>query len=381
MAKTNIQIFYDSSTNVYANGQLVRGYVILELEKEMKARAVVLYMIGKADTHWTRKRGNSTDTIKDTEACMNNKTILWNDSTNEILLKGTHRYDFSFNLPLNCPPSFEGTFGHIRYYVKVNIDIPWKFDKKEISAFSVIPCFDLNTIPSSINSAMMESMKNIGFICKNGSICARVAIPKMGYVPGETIWAQIEVNNTSSCDIEGIEASLMELSRFHGRHSGYSVSKTHSRLVAKSRKEVNIQEKQTLTERISLQIPLIAPSFNNCRIIQVDYQLEVEIDAHGFFNDNKIEIPILIGTYPLKNIPIDTPANPTIVPDHDPPPTYGESIFGAKKMVHEDEDAKHFINFKPKYRSFPLASSTMRPIIFPQGSMIENSKSDGCVIS
>uniref|UniRef100_A0A914CBH3 Arrestin C-terminal-like domain-containing protein n=1 Tax=Acrobeloides nanus TaxID=290746 RepID=A0A914CBH3_9BILA len=411
MVKTNIQIFYDSSTNVYAPGQLVHGNVIIELEEEMKARAVVLHMVGKAVTNWSchehreiytdssgnRQTRSRTEAIKDNEVYMENKTILWDGGADEILPEGSHRYDFSFNLPLICPPSFEGNFGYIRYYCSVKIDRPWRFDEKEISAFSVLPFFDLNTIPYSISPVMKESTKNLGFICKHGRIYARIIIPKTGYVPGETIWAQIEMKNMSSRDIEGIEVSLMELSRFHGHcsYSGHGASKTHSRLVAKSRKEVVIQGKQTLTEQISLQVPPVVPSFNNCRIIQVDYQFKVEIEAHGFLNNSlKIEIPILIGTYPLNNIPIDTLTDPSRAPDHltppqptappmemdNPPPTYGESIFGPEKMENEDEDATNFIGFKPKYRYFPLAGPTMDPISFPQGSIIEDSKSDDCCV-
>uniref|UniRef100_A0A914CLN3 Arrestin-like N-terminal domain-containing protein n=1 Tax=Acrobeloides nanus TaxID=290746 RepID=A0A914CLN3_9BILA len=122
MVKTNIQIFYDSSTNVYAPGQLVRGNVIIELEKEMKARAVVLHMVGKAVTNWSchehretytdssgnRQTRSRTEAIKDNEEYMENKTILWDGGADEILPEGSHRYDFSFNLPLICPPSFEG---------------------------------------------------------------------------------------------------------------------------------------------------------------------------------------------------------------------------------------------------------------------------------
>uniref|UniRef100_A0A914CUN0 Arrestin C-terminal-like domain-containing protein n=1 Tax=Acrobeloides nanus TaxID=290746 RepID=A0A914CUN0_9BILA len=201
----------------------------------------------------------------------------------------------------------------------------------------------------------------------------------------------------SSRDIKGIEISLMELSRFYGHcsYSGHkSPSKTHSRLVAKSRKEVVIRGEQTLTEQISLQVPPVVPSFNNCRIIQVDYQFKVEIEAQGSINNSlKIEIPILIGTYPLNNIPIDTLTNPTRAPNRltpaqptappmeidNPPPTYGNSIFGPEKVENEDEDAANFIGFRPKYRYFPLA--TMDPISFPQCSNIEDSKHGCCVIS
>jgi hypothetical protein len=36
-----------------------------------------------------------------------------------LLQAGQHTFPFSFILPHNLPSSFEGQFGHVRYYVKV----------------------------------------------------------------------------------------------------------------------------------------------------------------------------------------------------------------------------------------------------------------------
>ena len=53
MVKTDIRIVYDSPTNVYATGQMVQGSVYIEVEEEMKARAIVLRMVGQAKTNWS----------------------------------------------------------------------------------------------------------------------------------------------------------------------------------------------------------------------------------------------------------------------------------------------------------------------------------------
>lgn len=51
---------------------------------------------------------------------------------------GTNVFPFAFNLPINCAPSFEGCHGHIRYDVHVELDRPWKFNKKSRKCFSGI---------------------------------------------------------------------------------------------------------------------------------------------------------------------------------------------------------------------------------------------------
>ena len=46
-------IEYESPSGVYAPGQLVRGFVHIQLKEAMKARAVTLHTMGVAHTSWT----------------------------------------------------------------------------------------------------------------------------------------------------------------------------------------------------------------------------------------------------------------------------------------------------------------------------------------
>lgn len=62
---------------------------------------------------------------------------------------GEHYLPFSFSLPPDLPPSFEGDYGYIRYWAKATIDRPWKFDHHTKRAFSVISCLDLNQEPTA----------------------------------------------------------------------------------------------------------------------------------------------------------------------------------------------------------------------------------------
>lgn len=60
----------------------------------------------------------------------------------------TYKYPFEFMLPSNIPSSFEGTFGHIRYNVKVVFDVPVWLNKKFKEQFTLINAIDLNDDPS-----------------------------------------------------------------------------------------------------------------------------------------------------------------------------------------------------------------------------------------
>ena len=51
---------------------------------------------------------------------------------------GAHKHQFSFQLPLSLPSSFEGAHGYVRYWAKACMDRPWKFNHDTKSAFTVI---------------------------------------------------------------------------------------------------------------------------------------------------------------------------------------------------------------------------------------------------
>ena len=70
---------------------------------------------------------------------------------------GEHYLPFSFSLPPNLPPSFEGDYGYIRYWAKATIDRPWKFDHHTKRAFSVISCLDLNQEPTAPVSLFLQN--------------------------------------------------------------------------------------------------------------------------------------------------------------------------------------------------------------------------------
>uniref|UniRef100_A0A914C3F0 Arrestin C-terminal-like domain-containing protein n=1 Tax=Acrobeloides nanus TaxID=290746 RepID=A0A914C3F0_9BILA len=139
--------------------------------------------------------------------------------------------------------------------------------------------------------------------------------------------------------------------------------------------EPKIPAKTTGSEIVSVQVPSIVPSFNNCSIIQVNYILKIKVDAHGFVNNSiTFDFPILIGTYPIVKQHINPPAYPMPPSDYiappqptappaeifSPLPSYAECMFGQGTMALEDEDTKYAgnIGFAPRYllyNNFPTS--------------------------
>jgi hypothetical protein len=103
-------------------------------------------------------------------------------------------------LPINLPPTFEGSIGFIRYYIKAKIDRPWRIDNVVQRAFTVTPHFDLNSINyaglvsfeiSSTNSfyfqpTVKQMSKDLGFLLfKHGHVNVKIMLAKTGYVSGK----------------------------------------------------------------------------------------------------------------------------------------------------------------------------------------------------
>lgn len=63
---------------------------------------------------------------------------------NFVMDEGTYTYTFSCPIPSNCPSSFEGTYGHIRYLIKVTFIRTGAADRIHNVGFTVLKLLDLN---------------------------------------------------------------------------------------------------------------------------------------------------------------------------------------------------------------------------------------------
>ena len=80
---------------------------------------------------------------------MIDKFVLSGANTAEThsLAQGTHRYPFEFFVPVGCPTTYEGSIGHVRYYVSASLEKLWVADISTLKPFTVINPLDLNLDP------------------------------------------------------------------------------------------------------------------------------------------------------------------------------------------------------------------------------------------
>lgn len=78
------------------------------------------------------------------ETYVNNFTLVYGDG---ILPIGRHIFTFNIPLPLECPSSLEGEYGHIRYEIILKINRYYTFDNVFKKSVNIIKRVDLNFNP------------------------------------------------------------------------------------------------------------------------------------------------------------------------------------------------------------------------------------------
>uniref|UniRef100_A0A1I7T7V3 Arrestin_C domain-containing protein n=1 Tax=Caenorhabditis tropicalis TaxID=1561998 RepID=A0A1I7T7V3_9PELO len=332
----DLRIEYDAPNSVYFPGQAVTGKVIIQNREWIKARFLKICIHGGAHTGWSEsERRHRTNTRGESESYtesvnynatvnyLTGESIAWKSQDGQNRLPaGTNVFPFAFSLPTNCPPSFEGCHGQIRYSVHVELDRPWKFNKKQKKFFSVVPAYDLNITPTAINPMVNTVSKNTGLILKKGLVTMTVSLPKRGYVAGEILPITINIDNGSKAPVRTVRAKMTELSHFHASH-GHSTHHTHhknaEKCVGESRREVNLAPKTRGQSLLSMKIPAIVPSFE-CPIISVDYCISVKLDTDSLFGGTlKVEFPLIIGTIPIRQMaPLAGSTVPAVYPTVSP---------------------------------------------------------------
>ncbi|CAB3411224.1 unnamed protein product [Caenorhabditis bovis] len=435
-ADVELEVVLENKTEVFVPGYPITGVVYFKTDETYKARAVKLEIVGKAETNWTEsesyyirdsdgtsRRRSRTITYKAEVLYMDHEALLWTSSDGENKMPpGSYQWPFSINLPPNCPPSFEGEYGYIRYYLRAEIDRPWRLDKAKKQCFTVSPQIDLNLTPEARNVLRDSCSENIGSCCfKKGYVELRIEVPKSGYVPGEIIPINMQFNNTSSVPITKAEVEIYQRTRFSAVRDGTTIRfnglpndtsfsmcdvKEKSKEVAKVSKQIDVQP--GFSDNLTLEIKLapVVPTINQYSpIILVEYYLVARVDtAATFGSEAESEVQLLIGTIPIRDYlpPSFYPADPSavVIPPYSvdetngistipqpapalsppypvnadngfpkgspipsaPPISYEDSVYGTDgTTLNVDDNSKPFAPKYPVYNGLPTYNPTAPP--------------------
>ncbi|CAB05786.2 Arrestin C-terminal-like domain-containing protein [Caenorhabditis elegans] len=421
MPETELHVIFDQPNEVFFPGQPISGRVVLSTtEEKYKARAVNIKILGLAHTSWTdydsvRRVDNDGNVRYDSESVhyssnvhyLDQALLLWacKDGSNE-LSAGDYVWPFSYTLPLNVPPSFEGKYGYLRYSVTAEVDRPWRLDKAKRRCITVSPLIDLNAIPLALTPIDDEESENLGCcFFRKGYLELRVNIPKTGFVPGETVPMNIHILNHSSVPVTEVKAKIIQQCKFIAYRNGtiFRFDGGSDTLMSGSSQQTKYDTKPVITQTqpmtvtpgnehkfvLEFRLPSVTPTI--CRfspVITVEYVVQVRVETTSTCGSAaKCEMPILIGTVPIRNylpppipnnypiglpppyanltdvnVPCPSGGSGTAVIPSAPPPSYQESMYGVGGTeLRAEENEKPFAPKYPVFNNLPIYNPTAPP--------------------
>lgn len=123
------------------------------------------------------------------------------------------------------------------------------------------------------------------------------SIPFTGYVPGQIINVNVEINNQSITRVNEVKVSLYKIINLTCQKP-----KQKTKLRYESTAEVSSESVPMTTKRtfdLKIKVPSLAPNILNCEVIDVKYMVEVKAKTSGLTSSPIIELPVVIGTVPL----------------------------------------------------------------------------------
>ncbi|KAL9896929.1 arrestin domain-containing protein 2-like [Glossina fuscipes fuscipes] len=366
----NCDIEFDNNPHgVYFSGQKLTGRFTLSVNKVKKIKAVVLKVLGCASTQWTEiDKSSEIITYHDQRLYLDTNTYLLQaaDKSEIITIEpGIHTYNFTCRIPNNCPSSFEGAYGHIRYVIKVVVLRPWKRNQTFNKAFTVLKVLDLNyetpLVKMPINLTSEKS--HLCNCIKVQPLKIDLHLPRSSFVCGQQIPIEMSLNHQGNVPVGEIQLCLMMLVDYIAQ---YPNKKLRNERIVITKLRDNFEAKPNL-RTFNYLLPIVAtpPSclYTACKLIQISYVLEVEIKIKGLQKNQLLQAPLTIGTVPLPNVIQQQPyateiRDITILPwlsNHGmPQPEYVEANHILKVKVGEDEAQKYEVleEFSPKYPVF-----------------------------
>uniref|UniRef100_A0A1I7T7U8 Arrestin_C domain-containing protein n=2 Tax=Caenorhabditis tropicalis TaxID=1561998 RepID=A0A1I7T7U8_9PELO len=344
------QLEYDKAT---VTDGIVSGKVIIQNKEPIKARFLKIRILGTANIHseecenkmklneyLKHEPEHSSQSSNNYECLINTYIMLWESSVEEDNIPaGNHEFPFSFTLPANSPPTFFGQYGKIEYSTKVELDRPWKLNKKLKRPVLVWPKCDLNLFPNAASSVektaeqvIKTADKNVDLVLKEGLVTLRASIPKQGYVHGEIIQIKLNIQNESARPVLKVRAEIFQFGKYWLRHKGTTDVRFSKTCLAKTSEDIKIEPKTKGEAIISIEVPNCVPNFQSS-LIHVFYNVLVGFEEPTFGGVLAAGFYLLIGTVPIREIQMAEKAvqtvYPTVSPSAPPEPPEPVEAFGG----------------------------------------------------
>ena len=233
----------------YSPGEMLRGHVVLDLHGPIEVKAIMVHVKGEANVSW-EEPGKSEPTVYQADEIYVDSAVdilcTADGASSTRLDAGRHRFPLEYRLPDTLPSSFIGKYGSITYVVKATLREDKRFSLSTLitsEPFLVLRRLDLTAEPALAQPVTRTASKRLfGAVafCMSGKVATTLNVDRAGHLPGEDIYLDAEISNSSPRLVKAVQAALIMVSVFRARNRT-----RHSEQV--SRRAVRTRELDTFT--------------------------------------------------------------------------------------------------------------------------------------
>ncbi|KAJ0174952.1 hypothetical protein K1T71_009093 [Dendrolimus kikuchii] len=298
-------IKFDNAHGVYQPGQMVYGKLEFDLSSILNFRGIYAVIRGYCEVYYTenKKESGKSENVRTehrSEEDYLNKTVYLAGSIggSAQLNQGHHTFPFECLLPNNCPSSFEGPHGHIRYQVRVILDKAFNTNEEKLAAIKVVAPLDLNSNPYCREPVDFEMINSYCCWCiSSGASETIVHIPRSGFCCGEVVPVDVACTNRSSVKIKSIKLNIQKKITYHAECEPGTKDEA-VKIMELSTGPVEPNTTKNFT--VELKIPTVdVYNLYGSRFIDLQYYFYVRLEVKGCHSDVEDSRRIIIGNLPL----------------------------------------------------------------------------------
>lgn len=278
----------------YQPGEIIRGKICIHLHRSTLVQTIYISIFGEGVVSWDDPY---LGTFQASENYLNaSKVIL--DTTHErpqLLERGFHDFPFEYQLPEELPSSYIGKYGSVTYILKAVV----QGERTGDTSIATEPFLVLReyTLPEKVYNPYERKMeKRYWSLCSTGKVKVIVGLNKTGFVPGEDMFVQAEIQNRSPLRITAIQASVVMNSTYFAQKDCIPFRQ----IVNKRRDDYELIEGDGRRwQNVRIAIPPYIPEsrLEFCDIINVVYTFQFRVEMSGG-QELRMEVPIYLGARP-----------------------------------------------------------------------------------
>ncbi|MDP2909161.1 MAG: hypothetical protein Q8N77_05125 [Nanoarchaeota archaeon] len=275
---------------VYKPGEKVEGSLLLDLKKDTKVRDVVISVYGNERTHITRTHGSGKNQhtvtyTEDVEVIDEPQSLIgqfdktyqlnpYDKGKNIVLPSGQHNFKFSFQLPNDATPTYDGEHAEVKYELSAKVDIPWRLDIKQGKEIHILP---KDASSEKGVSALIKEKSGSSVLPQalSPDIDMAVHLSKTELTRGEYLEGKVAVTNKSGKTIRNLKLELY--ANEHAEAEGYtedSAVMNRSETIPVSQPELNYFE-----QNFKFQIPTgIMPTMQR-EYFNIEWHFKIGLDV------------------------------------------------------------------------------------------------------